>query len=117
MEEKEEGDAELAEEIVYDDDGTETVSEQDTWSNEESNKMVNGKQCTMAWYVNEIKISHQEVCAQIADIIETRYGKLTRSQGKKHNFLSMDIELLGNKKVAISMPQHLQKACGQPSEQ
>ena len=35
MGEKEEGDAELAEEIVFDDDGTETVSEQDTWSNEE----------------------------------------------------------------------------------
>jgi len=50
-----------------------------------SNRMVNGKQCTMAWYVNEIKISQQEdkVCTQIADIIESRFGK-----GKKHTFLA-----------------------------
>ena len=35
MEEGEEWDAEVAEEIVYDDDDTETVSDQDTWSDEE----------------------------------------------------------------------------------
>jgi len=74
--------------------------------------MVNGKQYAMAWYVHDIKISHQEdkVCTQIANITESRFGNLTRSQCKKHTFLGMDIELLGNRKVAISMPQHLKEA-------
>jgi len=35
MEEREEWDAEVAEEIVYDDENTETVSDQETWSAEE----------------------------------------------------------------------------------
>jgi hypothetical protein len=35
MEEGEDWNAEVAEEIVYNDDDTETVSDQDTWSDEE----------------------------------------------------------------------------------
>lgn len=74
---------------------------------------MNGKQCTVAWYVDDNKISHHKdsmVGTQIADIIESRFGKLSRSRGKKHTFLGMDIKLLGHIKVAISTPQHLQEA-------
>ena len=35
--------------------------------------------------------------------------ELARNKGNKHTFLGMDIELLPDKKTAISTPQHIEE--------
>lgn len=73
---------------------------------------INGKQCTIGWYVDDNKISHHEeaVCTQIADAIDSRFhGDLVRTTGKKHIFLGIDFEFIDNGKIAITTPQHLEE--------
>jgi hypothetical protein len=77
-----------------------------------ANKIIEGTQCTVCWYVDDNKISHanDDVNTMIADEVEKKFGKLARTTGTKHTFLGMDIEFLGNKKVAIATPQHIDEA-------
>ena len=44
-----------------------------------ANKMINGKQCTIAWYVDNNKISHinPAVVTAVIEHIESKFGKLT----------------------------------------
>eukprot|EP00980_Cylindrotheca_fusiformis_P000254 scaffold55_cov113-Cylindrotheca_fusiformis.AAC.1 len=41
--------------------------------------MPDGKQCTVCWYVDDLKISHEkkEVVESLVEKIEERYGKMT----------------------------------------
>ena len=51
-----------------------------------ANKMIDGKQCTILWHVNDIKIMKQ---------IEARFGKeapLTVTRGPVHEYLGMTID-------------------------
>jgi hypothetical protein len=62
-----------------------------------ANKTINGKQCTMLWHVDDIKISHEdpEVVSQMIELIEGTYGKeapLTITRGKIHEYLGMTID-------------------------
>jgi hypothetical protein len=43
-----------------------------------ANKIVNGKQCTIVWYVDDNKISHVEeaVVTKVVKMIEKRFGNL-----------------------------------------
>jgi hypothetical protein len=62
--------------------------------------------------VDDNKVSHanDDVNTMITDEVEKKFGKLTRTTGAKHMFLGMDIEFLGDKKVAIATPQHINEA-------
>ena len=56
-----------------------------------ANKMIDGKQCTIAWYVNDTKISHADpnIVSQIIEQeLEERFGKMAVTRGKKHVFSS-----------------------------
>ena len=66
-----------------------------------ANKIINGKQCTIAWYVDDNKISHVDsrVVTGIIKAIEKRFGKMSVTRGKVHVFLGMNIEFIGNGKV------------------
>jgi hypothetical protein len=77
-----------------------------------ANKDIDGKQCTMCWYVDDNKISHvdDKVNDMIVDKVEKKFGKLAGSKGKKHTFLGMDIEFIGNGKLTIATPQHIEEA-------
>jgi hypothetical protein len=57
--------------------------------------MVNGKQATIAWYVNNNKISHMDptVVTDVIHNIEARFGKMTVTWGKEQVFLGMKISL------------------------
>ena len=48
-----------------------------------ANKTINGKQCTVTWYVDDNKISHveQEVADDIVAKIGKRFPELTISTG------------------------------------
>ena len=60
-----------------------------------ANKMINGSQCTIVFYVDDNKISHidKEVVSDVINDISKHFGELTVSRGTKHAFLGMDIEI------------------------
>ena len=63
-----------------------------------ANKLIDGHQCTVAWYVDDNKISHKDpnVVTKILDMIEEKFGKLTVTRGKTHDYLGMNIVLKEN---------------------
>ena len=48
-----------------------------------ANADIDGKQCTIAWYVDDLKISHMnpEVVDQIIQHLEGKFGKMTVRRG------------------------------------
>ena len=74
-------------------------------------KMVNGKQCTICWYVDDNKISHAEpkVVDEVIAKIEERFGKMVVTRGEKHNFVGMDIEFKDNGTVEILMKEYIKE--------
>ena len=77
-----------------------------------ANKEINGSQCTILWYVDDLKISHREekVVEEILQWLEDVYGEIRTTRGKKHDYLGMDIEYKGNKEVEVCMRWYLQEA-------
>ena len=57
------------------------------------NKMIDGKQCTIAWHVDDNKVSHvsKEVVHEIMEMLEKHFGKFTKTEGKKHEYLGINI--------------------------
>ena len=76
-----------------------------------ANSMINGKQCTVCWYVDDNKISHEDpnVIESVIKQIENKFGKMTKTIGDEHDFLGMHIKYK-NKKVEVSMKKHILKA-------
>lgn len=77
-----------------------------------ANKMINGKQCTMLWYVDDLKISHIEggVVEEIINLLNKRYRKeapLTAMRGKVRKCLGMTIDYSEDVKVAIRMDDYV----------
>lgn len=60
-----------------------------------ANKLINGAQCTLVWYVNNNKICHinPTVVTNEMKMISEHFGDLSILRGDKHRFLGMDIEL------------------------
>jgi hypothetical protein len=77
-----------------------------------ANCVLKGKQCTIAWYVDDTKISHvdPEVVTSIIDQLEARFGKMTVTRGKEHAFLSMKIRYTGKGTAVVTMKQYLEEA-------
>ena len=55
-----------------------------------ANKMIGGKQCTVLWHVDDLKISHMkdEVIEDVISTLSDRYGKeapLVVTGGKVHD--------------------------------
>ena len=76
-----------------------------------ANKMIDGKQCTIAFYVDDNKISHKDskVVSKVIEEVTEKFGKLTIQRGNKFDLLGMDIEIK-NRKVHVSMKNHLRSA-------
>jgi hypothetical protein len=77
-----------------------------------ANKTINGKQCTMLWHVDDIKISHEdpEVVSQMIELLKGAYGTeapLTITRGKIHEYLSMTIDYSTLDKVRITMLKYI----------
>jgi Reverse transcriptase (RNA-dependent DNA polymerase) len=74
-----------------------------------ANKMINGKQCTVLWHVDDLKISHVEydVVSSIIELIRGEFGKeapLTETRGKTHEYLGMtlDFSCVGKAKIYMT---------------
>ena len=52
------------------------------------NKLVNGKQCTLVWYVDDNKVSQMEarVVEGLINNLKKHFGELLVTRGKKHIF-------------------------------
>ena len=69
-----------------------------------ANKMYNGKQCTIAWPVDDNVATHedQEVIDEIKSIMVEHFGEMKFVEGEEHTFLGMKITIK-DKKVMINM--------------
>ena len=77
-----------------------------------ANKNINGRQCTITWYVDDNKISHADpsVVTNILMKMEELYPGLTVSRGKKHKLLGMDIEFCDNGSLKIDTSAYVREA-------
>ena len=76
-----------------------------------ANKIINGTQFTICWYVDDLKLSHmsENIVKEIIEKIEEHYGKMTVTHGNKHTYVGMDIYFPGNREVKISMIDYLKE--------
>jgi hypothetical protein len=85
-----------------------------------ANKIINGKQCTIVWHVDDLKISHVDpkVNTTILNLLDAKYGQeivagkrapLTINRGKKHGYLGMILDYSEAGYVKINMCANLQK--------
>ena len=76
-----------------------------------ANKTINGKQCTIVWYVNDDKISHEghEVVTTVIESTKNNLGDLTTTRRNKHRFLGMNITINKQKSIDIEIKDQLQK--------
>ena len=73
-----------------------------------ANKMINGKQCTIGWHVDDLKISHidSQVVDNILNKLYERYGKeapMVTKRGKIHDYLGMMLDYNIDGKVQITI--------------
>lgn len=64
-----------------------------------ANKMVNGSQLTVLWYVNDLKISHvdENVAKDTKKQLEDHFGTLTVTSGSEHTYVGMKVDIKNNK--------------------
>ena len=70
-----------------------------------ANTTINGKRCTIIWYVDDIKVSHEDesVVKDIMNKIESKFGKLNTNLEKEQEYLGMSIKSNDDKVVSIHM--------------
>ena len=83
-----------------------------------ANKMVNVKQLTIVWHVDDLKILHVEenVVTKVISKLEKQYGKdaygkdcpLTVCRCKNHDYLGMTLDYANAGKVAIDMTEYIE---------
>ena len=61
-----------------------------------ANKYISGKHCTIAWYVDDNKVSHveQDVIYDVINKVEEKFPVLTVTNGNIHTFLGIKIRYL-----------------------
>ena len=64
-----------------------------------TNKEINGKQFTVVWHVDDLKVSHKDKreVDKFIEFIKTKYedvniGKVKTSRGKVHKYLGMVLD-------------------------
>jgi len=74
--------------------------------------MINGKQCTIAWYVDDNKVSHvsDEVLTEVIDEVKKHFGELLVSRGKEHTFLGMNLKFKDDGTVHLRMKGYIEEA-------
>ena len=72
-----------------------------------ANKLVNGKQFTLVWYVDDNKGSHMEfkLSEDLVNYFKSHFGELVVNRGRKHTFLSVNINI-----TEVKMFRYIQKS-------
>ena len=73
-----------------------------------ANKMIDGKQCTIAWWVEDDCLSHlsTKVLDRIIEWIKLKFDKMAVTRGDKHTFLGIKFRFPGDGSVRINMRGH-----------
>jgi hypothetical protein len=76
------------------------------------NKMVGDKQLTVAWHVDDLKVSHvlSTVVDQFIEDMESEFGKetpLNKSRGKVHDYLGMTLDFSTPGEVTVTMIDYI----------
>ena len=74
--------------------------------------MINGKQCTILWHVDDLKISHVDanVVSDVIRQLEETFGNeapLTVTRGKIHEYLGMTLDFSKPEKAMILMIEYI----------
>jgi Reverse transcriptase (RNA-dependent DNA polymerase) len=74
-----------------------------------ANKIINGTQCTIVWYVDDNKISHVKprVVSMVIKKIEEKFGKMTVTRGNSYVFHDMSFVFNPEGTATISMKDYL----------
>jgi len=74
-----------------------------------ANKTINGKQCTLAWYVDDNFLSHvdDEIIDDILKMVEGYFPGLSIERGNTLSFLGMEIEFLEDGKFKLGLVQYM----------
>lgn len=83
-----------------------------------ANKIINGKQCTIVFYVDDNKISHvdPDVVTNVVDKLKEHFGSLTVTRGKKHDFLGMELTFMDDGTLKLEMKKLLKETLGMVDE-
>jgi hypothetical protein len=78
-----------------------------------ANKMINGKQCTILWHVDDLKISHIDstVVTDVIAMLSAEFGKeapLTISRGATHEYLGMTLDFTEKGVAKIDMSKYVE---------
>lgn len=76
-----------------------------------ANKIIEGSQCTLLWYVDDLKISHvsEKVVQDVLKWLKDVYGEIRTTRGTLHDYLGMDIDFSHKGEVKVSMKNYLQE--------
>ena len=68
-----------------------------------ANKMIDGKQRLVVWYVDDNKVSHKDPknVTKVIDLTKEHFGYLKVTRGNKHRFLGMNITINKEKSIEI----------------
>ncbi len=75
-----------------------------------ANKVVNGKQMTVCWHVDDLKVSHCDPnqVTIFGEWLSKKYGlAVATHQGKIHNYLGMIFDFLAKGKVMVTMMEYI----------
>ena len=76
-----------------------------------ANKQIDGSMCTIAWHVDDLKISHRSetVVRDIIHLLEQEYRKMTVMTGEVLTYCGMTL-IFKNKSVVVDMKEYLREA-------
>ena len=76
-----------------------------------ANAIINGKQCTIAWYVDDLKISHHDKNAveKVLSQITNNFGEMKVNRGAKHTFVGLNFEIEKAGTVKLEMESYLKE--------
>jgi hypothetical protein len=85
-----------------------------------ANKTINGKQCTIVWHVDDLKVSHVDpnVVTTVLESLDAPYGQelvggkrapVTINRGKVHDYLGMTLDYTEASSVKIDMTEYVGK--------
>lgn len=86
-----------------------------------ANRIVNGRQQTVGWHVDDFIITHEDenVNIGLVDWLQEKYGKLaplTVQQGNLHEYLGMTVDFSRNGSVVISMVDYIERFLSESPE-
>ena len=80
-----------------------------------ANKMINGKQHTVLWHVDDLKISHVDpkVNDEFIKWVDEKHGddeigRVTATRGKKHDYIGMVLDFQTDGEIKVDMTKYVE---------